>query len=90
MLKPTAQVHNEAGILVGEFWDCLRLDSGAVQELRTKYEAHLRAGAAPVDGAAAATVPAVAAPAGSDASMTKLAWLIGAVIVLAIVYFVIR
>ncbi len=54
------------------------------------FEAHLRAGAAPVDGAAAATVPAVAAPAGSDASMTKLAWLIGAVIVLAIVYFVIR
>ena len=28
MLKPTVQVHNENGILVAEFWDCLRLDPG--------------------------------------------------------------
>jgi anti-anti-sigma factor len=43
MLKPRVQIHNEDGVLVAEFWDCLRLDPGAVQDLRTKYEAHLRA-----------------------------------------------
>jgi anti-anti-sigma factor len=43
MLKPTVQVHHTNGFLVAEFWDCLRLDPGPVQELRTKYEAHLRA-----------------------------------------------
>lgn len=47
MLKPTVKVHSENGVLVAEFWDCLRLDAGAVQELRTKYEAHLRAGGRP-------------------------------------------
>jgi len=57
------------------------------------FEAHLQAGAAPVE--AVAGVPATAvtiAPTSVDAdgSMTKLAWLVGAVIVLAIVYFVIR
>lgn len=57
------------------------------------FEAHLRASAAPAgaaDAASASTAPVVAAPADPDGSMTKLAWLIGAVIVLAIVYFVIR
>ena len=57
------------------------------------FEAHLQAGAAAVDAAAGASAAAVTvAPASSDpdGSMTKLAWLIGAVIVLAIVYFVIR
>ena len=55
------------------------------------FEAHLRAGAAPADAAeGASTAPVAAAPADPDGSMTKLAWLIGAVIVLAIVYFVIR
>src|SRR5262245_24516050 len=47
MLKPSVQVHNENGILLAEFWDCLRLDSGAVQELRNKLEGHLRAGGRP-------------------------------------------
>jgi carbon monoxide dehydrogenase subunit G len=50
------------------------------------FEAHLQAGAAPVEGAVA--VPAAAAA--SDGSMAKLWWLIAAVVVLAIVYFVIR
>jgi hypothetical protein len=36
MLKPTVQIHNTNGIIVAEFWDCLRLDPGAVQTLRTK------------------------------------------------------
>jgi anti-anti-sigma factor len=44
MLKPSVQAHNENGILVVEFWDCLRLDPGAVQDVRVKYENHLRAG----------------------------------------------
>jgi anti-anti-sigma factor len=44
MLKPSVQAHNQNGVLVVEFWDCLRLDPGAVQDVRTKYEAHLRAG----------------------------------------------
>lgn len=47
MLKPSVQIHNENGILLAEFWDCLRLDLGAVQDLRTKYEAHLRSGGRP-------------------------------------------
>jgi uncharacterized protein len=51
------------------------------------FEAHLQAGAAPAEGAVA-VVPA--APAVSDGSMAKLWWLIAAVVVLAIVYFVIR
>jgi len=55
------------------------------------FEAHLQASAAPVgavDGAS--TVPVAVVPTDPDGSMTKLAWLVGAVIVLAIVYFVIR
>jgi anti-anti-sigma factor len=42
MLKPSVQVHNEDGILVAEFWDCLRLDPAPVQDLRKHYEAHLQ------------------------------------------------
>jgi anti-anti-sigma factor len=42
MLKPRVEVHNVEGVLVAEFWDCLRLDSGAIQALRGKYEDHLR------------------------------------------------
>jgi len=41
MLKPAVQIHNEDGILVAEFWDCLRLDPAPVQDLRRHYEAHL-------------------------------------------------
>ena len=47
MLKPMVKVHNENGTLVAEFWDCLRLDPGPVQDLRTKFDAHLRAGGRP-------------------------------------------
>ncbi|GAC1472017.1 MAG: hypothetical protein NVSMB9_18760 [Isosphaeraceae bacterium] len=47
MLKPKVQIQKENGILVAEFWDCLRLDSNAVQDLRTKYEDHLRDGGRP-------------------------------------------
>jgi anti-anti-sigma factor len=47
MLKPRVQTHNENGILLAEFWDCLRLDLGAVQDLRPKYDAHLKAGGRP-------------------------------------------
>ena len=57
------------------------------------FEAHLRASAAPVEAAAGApgsTVPVVVSPAEPGGSIAKLAWLVGAVIVLAIVYFVIR
>src|SRR6478735_8504490 len=42
MLKPSVQIHDQDGILLAEFWDCLRLDPAPVQELRTRYEAHLR------------------------------------------------
>ncbi|HZT54727.1 MAG TPA: carbon monoxide dehydrogenase subunit G [Burkholderiaceae bacterium] len=54
------------------------------------FEAHLQAGVAPAAAGAQAALPATAAPAEPDSSVTKLAWLIGAVIVLAIVYFMIR
>src|SRR5262245_63081670 len=42
MLKPTVQTHNQDGILIAEFWDCWRLDPAPVQELRTRYDGHLR------------------------------------------------
>lgn len=47
MLKPRVQVCDENGVLVAEFWDCLRLDPAPVQELRSLYEAHLRQGGKP-------------------------------------------
>lgn len=47
MLKPSVQVHDINGLLVAEFWDCLRLDSNAVQDLRAKYESHTRGGGSP-------------------------------------------
>jgi anti-anti-sigma factor len=43
MLKPMVEVRNEAGILVAEFWDCLRLDPNPVRDLRQHYETHLKA-----------------------------------------------
>jgi anti-anti-sigma factor len=42
MLKPSVQIHNMDGILVAEFWDCLRLDPAPVQDLRKHVEAHLQ------------------------------------------------
>jgi anti-anti-sigma factor len=47
MLKPMVEVKNEAGVMVAEFWDCLRLDPVPVQDLRSKFEAHLRNGGRP-------------------------------------------
>jgi anti-anti-sigma factor len=47
MLKPTVEVREEGGLLVAEFWDCLRLDPAPVQELRRHYEARLHAGGRP-------------------------------------------
>lgn len=42
MLKPMVEVKNEGGILVAEFWDCLRLDPNPVRDLRQHYETHVR------------------------------------------------
>jgi anti-anti-sigma factor len=42
MLKPSVQIHNVDGIMVAEFWDCLRLDPAPVQEIRKHYEAHVQ------------------------------------------------
>ena len=47
MLKPSVQLHNENGTLVAEFWDCMRLDVGPIQDLRPMYEEHVRAGGKP-------------------------------------------
>ena len=44
MLKPMVEIRNEAGILVAEFWDCLRLDPAPVRDLRAHFESHIRAG----------------------------------------------
>jgi len=55
------------------------------------FEAHLQASAAPAEPGGTAVVAAAPVPsAGGDAGMAKLWWLIGAVVVLAIVYFLIR
>jgi anti-anti-sigma factor len=43
MLKPRVQLRTEGGVLIAEFWDCLRLDPAPVSELRKEFEAHLRA-----------------------------------------------
>jgi anti-anti-sigma factor len=42
MLKPSVQIHNVDGILVAEFWDCLRLDPAPVHDLRKHYETHVQ------------------------------------------------
>jgi anti-anti-sigma factor len=42
MLKPTVQIHDMDGILVAEFWDCLRLDPAPVSDLRRHYEVHVQ------------------------------------------------
>jgi anti-anti-sigma factor len=42
MLKPMVEVKDEGGILVAEFWDCLRLDPNPVRDLRQHYETHVR------------------------------------------------
>src|SRR5271163_3323112 len=47
MLKPALETHNVDGILVAEFWDCLRLDPAPVQDLRAVYEKHVRNGGRP-------------------------------------------
>ncbi len=47
MLKPTVEVREELGVLVAEFWDCLRLDPNPVQDLRRRYEDHLKQGGRP-------------------------------------------
>ena len=47
MLKPTVEVREESGILVAEFWDCLRLDPAPVQDLRKRYEVHIKQGGRP-------------------------------------------
>jgi anti-anti-sigma factor len=47
MLKPSVQVHNVDGLLVAEFWDCLRLDPAPVLDLRNRFEEHVKAGGRP-------------------------------------------
>ncbi len=47
MLKPSLEIRNVDGILVSEFWDCLRLDPAPVQELRNRYDTHRRNGGRP-------------------------------------------
>jgi anti-anti-sigma factor len=42
MLKPSLETRNVDGILVAEFWDCLRLDPAPAHDLRAHYESHLK------------------------------------------------
>lgn len=42
MLMPSVRLTEERGILVAEFWDCLRLDPQPVKDLREHYEEHVR------------------------------------------------
>ncbi len=76
--------------------------SKLTEDFFTAFEAHLQPSAAPVETTDAAGVPnapggpsMAVVPVGAEASepagsIAKLAWLVGAVIVLAIVYFAIR
>lgn len=56
------------------------------------FEAHLQAVAAPVasEASAPSSAPPAEVPRESDGSLAKLWWLIGALVVLALVYFAIR
>jgi anti-anti-sigma factor len=44
MLKPRLETTEVDGVLVAEFWDCLRLDPGPVSRLRDLIESRLREG----------------------------------------------
>ena len=48
MLKPKVETRVEDGVLVAEFWDCLRMDPAPVQELRRRFDDHLKGGGQPV------------------------------------------
>lgn len=37
VLKPMVELRDESGVLVAEFWDCLRLDPKPVNDLRMRY-----------------------------------------------------
>lgn len=37
VLKPSVELREESGVLVAEFWDCLRLDPKPVGDLRVQY-----------------------------------------------------
>ena len=37
MLKPSVELRSENGVLVAEFWDCLRLDPKPVNELLMRF-----------------------------------------------------
>ncbi len=47
MLKPRVEVKAVQGVLVAEFWDCLRLDPIPVGHLRGAFDAHVRQGGRP-------------------------------------------
>jgi len=47
MLKPSLQTKVEEGFLIGEFWDCRRLDLKPVEELARVFESHLAHGGHP-------------------------------------------
>ncbi len=47
MLKPSVEVHDVDGVLVAEFWECLRLDPAPVSELREIYDRHVQRGGLP-------------------------------------------
>jgi len=37
VLKPSVELREEPGVLVAEFWDCLRMDPKPVVDLRIQY-----------------------------------------------------
>jgi anti-anti-sigma factor len=43
MFKPSIRVKLRDGYLIGEFWDCYRLEQVPVQDLRRQYDSHLAA-----------------------------------------------
>jgi anti-anti-sigma regulatory factor len=47
MLNPSVEVRECEGVLVAEFWDCLRLDPNPIRNLRIAYERHAQLGGRP-------------------------------------------
>lgn len=48
MLKPSLQIHDAGGVLLAEFWDCLRLDPAPTLELRGRFDEHMKAKGRPL------------------------------------------
>lgn len=48
MLKPAVKIIVQQGLMLADFWDCLRMDPAPVRELRAEFEKHVAQGGQPI------------------------------------------